>query len=124
MREWLSLDKSAGLKIPSRRSTWVRSEEHTSELQSPCTISYAVGSIKETFAKYTHLTKVLPAMGYSKTQVHELEATINATDCDVVVSGTPIDLNRILKANKPIIRTHYDLVEIGKPDLEDVLSGL
>jgi predicted GTPase len=85
---------------------------------------YAVGSIKETFAKYTHLTKVLPAMGYSKTQVHELEATINATDCDVVVSGTPIDLNRILKANKPIIRTHYDLVEIGKPDLEDVLSGL
>jgi predicted GTPase len=85
---------------------------------------YAVGSIKETFAKYPHLTKVLPAMGYSKTQVHELEATINATDCDVVVSGTPIDLNRILKANKPIIRTHYDLVEIGKPDLEDVLSGL
>jgi predicted GTPase len=85
---------------------------------------YAVGSIKETFAKYNHLTKVLPAMGYSKTQVHELEATINAADCDVVVSGTPIDLNRILKANKPIIRTHYDLVEIGKPSLEDVLSGL
>jgi len=85
---------------------------------------YAVGSIKETFAKYTHLTKVLPAMGYSKKQVHELEATINASDCDVVVSGTPIDLNRILKANKPIIRTHYDLVEIGKPSLEDVLSGL
>jgi len=85
---------------------------------------FAVGSIKETFAKYTHLTKVLPAMGYSRTQVRELEQTINAIDCDVVVSGTPIDLNRILKANKPIIRTHYELEEIGKPDLEEVLSGL
>lgn len=85
---------------------------------------FAVGSIKDTFAKYKHLTKILPAMGYSRAQVRELEQTINATDCDLVVSGTPIDLNRVLKANKPIIRTHYELEEIGKPDLEEVLSGL
>ncbi len=85
---------------------------------------FAVGSIKSTFEKYPHLKKVLPAMGYSKTQVRELEQTINSIDCDLVISGTPIDLNRILKANKPIIRTHYELMEIGKPDLQEVLSDL
>ena len=66
--------------------------------------SYAVGSIIETFEKYNHLTNVLPAMGYGKKQISELEQTINNTDCDVVVSGTPIDITRVLKANKPIVR--------------------
>ena len=85
---------------------------------------YAVGSIKDTFQKYPHLTNVLPAMGYGKTQIKELERTIDAIDCDAVVSGTPIDLNRVLKANKPIIRTRYELEEIGRPNLEDVLANL
>jgi predicted GTPase len=83
---------------------------------------FAVDSIKETFAKYRHLENVLPAMGYGNHQVKDLEETINATKCDVVVSGTPIDLNRVLKANKPLIRVRYDLQVLGEPKLEEVLA--
>ncbi len=83
---------------------------------------YAVGSIMETYEKYTHLEDILPAMGYGEQQVKDLEETINNADCDVILAGTPIDLNRVLKANKPIIRVWYDLQEIGKPDLRDVLK--
>ncbi|MCU0852221.1 MAG: cyclic 2,3-diphosphoglycerate synthase [Thermoplasmata archaeon] len=83
---------------------------------------FAVDSIKETFAKYKHLENVLPAMGYGNHQVKDLEETINATKCDVVVSGTPIDLNRVLKANKPLIRVRYDLQVLGEPKLEEVLA--
>ncbi len=85
---------------------------------------FAVGSIKATFEKYPHLEKVLPAMGYGDKQVEELEKTINASDCDVVVSGTPIDLKRILRnVNKPIVRVRYDLQVRGEPSLDDVLRG-
>ncbi len=83
---------------------------------------YAVGSIIDTYKKYTHLHVILPAMGYGKKQMKELEETINNADVDVVVSGTPIDLNRVVKVNKPIVRVRYELDEIGKPDLEDVLN--
>jgi predicted GTPase len=83
---------------------------------------FAVGSIKATFRKYPHLQKVLPAMGYGDKQVRELEETINAAACDVVVSGTPVDLRRIVKANKPIVRVRYELDEIGRPNLEDILK--
>ncbi|MHA2395242.1 MAG: cyclic 2,3-diphosphoglycerate synthase [Candidatus Thorarchaeota archaeon] len=83
---------------------------------------YAVGSIKETFEKYDHLENVLPAMGYGKKQIDELQQTINKADVDAIVIGTPIDLNRIVKIDKPNTRIRYDLQEIGKPDLEDVLS--
>ena len=68
---------------------------------------FAVGTIKDTFEKYTHLTNVLPAMGYGKKQIQELEQTINNTDAEVVVSGTPIDITRVLKSSKPIIRIRY-----------------
>jgi predicted GTPase len=83
---------------------------------------FAVNSIKATFEKYRHLESVLPAMGYGDQQVKDLQTTINATKCDVVVSGTPIDLNRVLKANKPIIRVRYDLKVLGTPTLEDILK--
>ena len=83
---------------------------------------YAVGSIKETFEKYTHLEDVLPAMGYGKKQMDELEKTINAADVDAIVIGTPIDLAKLIKINKPSTRIRYDLQEIGKPDLEDILA--
>ncbi len=83
---------------------------------------YAVGSIIDTYKKYTHLDLILPAMGYGEKQMKELEETINNADCDIVVSGTPIDLNRVVKVNKPIVRVRYELDEIGKPDLEDVLN--
>jgi predicted GTPase len=82
---------------------------------------YAVGSLKDTYAKYPHIDRVLPAMGYGAKQMKELAATINKADADVVVSGTPIDLTRVLKVNKPVVRVRYELQEIGKPDLADAL---
>lgn len=82
---------------------------------------FAVGSIRDTFNTYTHLDKVLPAMGYGEKQIAELTETINRADCDLVVSGTPIDLSRLVQTDKKILRVRYDLREIGKPDLEEVL---
>ena len=83
---------------------------------------YAVGSIVDTYKKYRHLDVILPAMGYGEKQMKELEETINKSDADVVVIGTPIDLRRVLKLNKPAVRVKYELQEIGKPDLEDVIK--
>ncbi|MBP9027546.1 MAG: GTPase, partial [Phycisphaerae bacterium] len=79
---------------------------------------HAVGSIKGTFEKYRHLTDILPAMGYGRKQIQELEQTINAVDCDVVLIGTPIDLRRVLKINKPTVRVSYELEEIEPGQLE------
>ena len=84
---------------------------------------FAVGSIRNTFRKYPHLGLVLPAMGYGKRQIRELEETINATHCDAVVLGTPIDLRRIMQIRKPAVRVGYEIQEIGKPDLEEVLKS-
>ncbi|TFG30208.1 GTPase [Candidatus Thorarchaeota archaeon] len=83
---------------------------------------FAVGSIEDTFEKYYHLENVLPAMGYGKKQMEELQETINKADVDAIVIGTPIDLKRVIKISKPSVRVKYDLQEIGKPDLEDVLK--
>lgn len=84
---------------------------------------YAVGSIRDTFKKYTHLGALLPAMGYGDKQVEELEKTIGATPCDLVIVGTPIDLRRILKLNKPAVRARYELQEVSKPDIEEILKN-
>ena len=84
---------------------------------------YAVGSIKKTFEKYSHLDKVLPAMGYGEKQTKELEETIDRIDCDLIVSGTPIDLKRVITPNKKMLRVRYELEEIGSPTLKDVLKG-
>ena len=83
---------------------------------------FTVGKITETFEHYPGIGTLLPAMGYGDQQLHDLEQTINRTDCDSVVVGTPIDLGRKLKNNKPHTRVLYDLQEIGKPDLKDVLG--
>ena len=83
---------------------------------------YAVGSIKKIYEKYPHLEKILPAMGYGKKQIRELEETINRAECDSVIIGTPIDLRKIIKINKPSARVKYELEEGGKPDLEDVIE--
>ncbi|MCK4435451.1 GTPase [Candidatus Bathyarchaeota archaeon] len=83
---------------------------------------YAVGSIAETFKKYSHLGALLPAVGYGREQIKELEETIDATPCDVIVIGTPIDLRRVLTISKPAVRAEYNLKELGTPTLEDVLK--
>jgi len=83
---------------------------------------YLVGKLAETFQIYPNIGTLLPAMGYGEQQLRDLEATINNTDCDAVIIGTPIDLNRIVKINKPNTRVYYDLQEIGFPNLDEVLT--
>lgn len=83
---------------------------------------YAVGTLTETFNKYQHVTNVLPAMGYGKQQLKDLEDTINNSDCDAVIIGTPIDLSRVISINKPTTRVHYQLDETDGPNLKDVLN--
>lgn len=85
---------------------------------------YVQGKIGETFKKYPNIGILLPAMGYGDQQIKDLEATINATPCDTVVIGTPIDLRRICNIEKPSTRVTYDLEEIGDTCLEDVLSKI
>lgn len=83
---------------------------------------YAIGSIKDTYKKYNHLELILPAMGYGDKQVEELEKMVNNIDCDLVISGTPIDITRVIDTNKKIVRVGYSLQEIGDPNLEDILK--
>ncbi len=83
---------------------------------------FAVGSIKKTFEKYTHLTNVLPAMGYGKKQIKELEDTLNKTDAEVVISGTPIDITRVLKSSKPIVRIRYSVGKETSKELEGLID--
>ena len=83
---------------------------------------YTVGKLSETFEAYPEIGIVLPAMGYGEQQLRDLETTINSTECDGVVIGTPIDLNRIIKIDKPSTRVYYNLQEIGRPNLTEVLE--
>jgi predicted GTPase len=83
---------------------------------------FTVGRLSETFRLYPGIGTLLPAMGYGDQQLKDLETTINNTDCDSVIIATPIDLNRIISIKKPNTRVYYDLQEIGKPDLSEVLD--
>ncbi len=83
---------------------------------------FLVGKLKETFEIYPGIGTLLPAMGYGEQQMKDLEATINNSDVDAVIIGTPIDLNRVIKINKPTTRVYYDLQEIGSPNLEEILD--
>jgi predicted GTPase len=83
---------------------------------------FTVGKLSETFKIYPNIGILLPAMGYSDQQLKDLETTINNTKCDSVVIGTPIDLNRLIKINKPNTRVYYDLQEIGYPDLNGIIK--
>lgn len=84
--------------------------------------NYAVGTIKETFEKYPGIGILLPAMGYSDQQIKDLEETINKVPCDAVIIGTPIDLTKLVKIKKPVVRVEYNLKEISKPTLEELLK--
>jgi predicted GTPase len=82
---------------------------------------FAVRSIAATYEKYPKTGTILPAMGYGDAQMRDLEETINRSDVDMVVVGTPIDLTRIIKMTKPHQRVRYELQEIGRPTLQDIL---
>ena len=83
---------------------------------------YAVGSLKEVYKKFTQLSNVLPAMGYSKKQIKELEKTVNRVPCDYILDGSPFDISRLIKVKKPVINLGYELDEIGMPDLKSILK--
>lgn len=84
---------------------------------------YAVGSIRTTFERYSHLHSLLPAMGYSAAQRHELEETIRRTPCDLVIIATPIDLARVIKIDKPALRVSYEVEELTRPGLREILAS-
>jgi predicted GTPase len=84
--------------------------------------NYATGSLCNVFEQYPHIERVLPAMGYGRRQIRELEQTINNADCDIVIIGTPVDLGRVLKINKPYVRVTYEIQEVGTPVIKDVLT--
>jgi len=84
---------------------------------------YAVGSIAETYKKYPGIGVLLPAMGYGEHQIKDLEKTIQKVEADLIIIATPIDLGRIVKFKKPTVRVTYELDEIGKPDLNDILRN-
>ena len=83
---------------------------------------YAVESIRDVYRRFTHLSYVLPAMGYSEKQIMDLQETINRADCDAVVTGTPIDIRRLIKTTKPIVHCRYELSELTKPGLKEILA--
>jgi predicted GTPase len=106
--------------MPYGAATIMAQKSGASEIVDPR--AYAVGSIKETYKKYTHLGKILPALGYGEKQIAELKETINRTPCDVVVIGTPIDLRRVMTINKPTVRVKYELQVLGPVTLEQILE--
>jgi predicted GTPase len=83
---------------------------------------FITGAIEETFRKYPGIGTLLPAMGYGDRQIRDLEKTINGSDADLVLIGTPIDLRKLIRLNKPALRVYYDLQEIGRPNLRDALK--
>ena len=106
--------------MPYGAGTVAANDNNAGEIIDPR--PFAVGSIVKTFEKYSHLSKVLPAMGYGKKQMTELEETINNADVEVIVSGTPIDLNRVIKSEKPIIRVKYGVGEETYKELENIIN--
>ncbi|MCC6889085.1 MAG: tetraacyldisaccharide 4'-kinase [Hyphomicrobiales bacterium] len=82
----------------------------------------ATAAFQEVFATYPHIGKVVPAMGYGAAQLHALEATIDQADAELVVSGTPIDLARLIAINKPVVRARYEFVEVGQPALSSIVD--
>lgn len=84
---------------------------------------HAVGAIREAFARYPHLERVMPAMGYGEEQVRELEETIRRTPAEAVVIGTPVDLRRLLRLDRPAVRVTYELEERTRPGLREVVDA-
>ena len=88
----------------------------------PASITIETDDVRKTFEEYPGIGVLLPAVGYGDAQMQDLRATIDAADCDLVIIATPIDLRRAIRMSKPALRVTYELQEIGKPDLDDVLA--
>ncbi|MHA1520313.1 MAG: cyclic 2,3-diphosphoglycerate synthase [Promethearchaeota archaeon] len=99
---------------------YIAAKEHNCEIMDPK--PYLKGSQKTIFEKFTQLQEIVPAMGYDEQQIKDLEDTINAIPADVVIDGSPIDLRRLIKCNKPIVRIDYDIESIGTPSIESMLD--
>jgi predicted GTPase len=85
---------------------------------------WAVGTIADTFVRYPHVGAVIPAMGYGDEQLHELQETIDRVECDVVVTGTPFDLGRLISTRHPLRHARYELRELGQPTLAEVIDPI
>ena len=85
--------------------------------------AYTSGKIRRTYEIYPDIGSVLPAVGYGKQQIRDLEATINSVPCDLVLIATPVDLTRIVSINKPMLKVSYELQETGKPDLMELIKN-
>jgi predicted GTPase len=85
--------------------------------------AFAQGKIRTTYENYPGIGSVLPAVGYGAEQIRDLERTIDAVDCDLVIIATPVDLTRIITINKPMLKVGYELQELGRPDLEELILG-
>ncbi|RKX85268.1 MAG: GTPase, partial [Spirochaetes bacterium] len=83
---------------------------------------YTSGKVKAMYEKYPDIGSVLPAVGYGEEQIKDLEKTINSVPADIVIIATPVDLTRIIKINKKMLKIDYELEEIGKPDLKELLE--
>ena len=84
----------------------------------------AVGSIRDVLDRYPSLEPLIPAMGYGPAQIADLEATLNACDADIILSATPIDLNRVLRLEKPVTRVRYELAEVGGTPLAEIIEPI
>jgi len=100
----------------------IAAQRHGSKITDPR--PYLPKGMKKIFTKYPHLGKILPAMGYSASQIMELQKIINKIPCDTIISGTPIDLRRVIQTKKPIVRIQYELKEISKPNLHSMLKKI
>ena len=84
---------------------------------------YVMGTMKEVFEEFPHITEIVPAMGYNDEQIEDMEKTLNRVKCDIILNGSPIDLEKLIKANKPIIKVRYDIESIRSPTIEEVLDN-
>ena len=85
-------------------------------------IPYLTGSMKNVFEDFPQITQIVPAMGYTDQQIEDLEKTLNNAKADIILNGSPIDLTKLIKANKPIVKVTYDIKSIGSPTIEEVLD--
>jgi len=83
---------------------------------------YLIGSIKDIFEDFPQITQIVPAMGYTDQQIEDLEKTLNNVKADIILNGSPIDLTKLIKTNKPIVKVSYDIEAIGSPTIEEVLD--